>query len=97
MGPLGDDALRGAAGNPGSDGEGAVAAGGADRGEERRIAELTAEQFEILQALARYPRLAISGAAGTGKTVLAYEKARRLAAQGLDVCYSARIRRSPTG
>ncbi len=71
--------------DPSSDGEGAVAARGADRGEERRIAELTAEQFEILQALARYPRLAISGAAGTGKTVLAYEKARRLAAQGLDV------------
>ncbi len=56
-------------------------------GEERRIQELTAEQFEILQALGRYRRLAVSGAAGTGKTVLAYEKARRLAAQGLDVLF----------
>jgi hypothetical protein len=54
-------------------------------GEARRIQELTAEQFAILQALGRYRRLAVSGAAGTGKTVLAYEKARRLAAQGLDV------------
>ncbi len=54
-------------------------------GDERRIQELTAAQFEILQALGRYRRLAVSGAAGTGKTALAYEKARRLAAQGLDV------------
>jgi hypothetical protein len=53
-------------------------------GEARRIQELTDEQFQILTALGRYRRLAISGAAGTGKTVLAYEKARRLAAQGLD-------------
>lgn len=68
----------------------------ADRiiGEERRISELTDEQFQQLERMRRYHRLAIQGAAGTGKTVLAIEKARRLAAQGLTiliVCVNPRL------
>lgn len=54
-------------------------------GDERRIDRLSVEQFSRLDRLSRHRRLAICGAAGTGKTVLAIEKARRLAVQGLDV------------
>ena len=57
----------------------------------RRIKELTEDQFWVLDGLGRNKRAAICGGAGTGKTVLALEKARRLAAQGkttLLACYS---------
>jgi hypothetical protein len=46
------------------------------------IERLTEEQYEVLEALSDQPWLAIPGAAGTGKTVLAYEKAFRLAREG---------------
>lgn len=49
---------------------------------ERRIDRLTAEQFRVLEQLACNPRMIIRGGAGTGKTVLALEKAMRLAAAG---------------
>jgi len=57
----------------------------------RRIKELTEDQFWVLDGLGRSNRAAICGGAGTGKTVLALEKARRLAAHEkttLLVCYS---------
>jgi hypothetical protein len=54
-------------------------------GPERQIEELTREQFLLLEELDAASRLCVMGAAGTGKTVLAYEKARRLAARGLRV------------
>lgn len=46
---------------------------------------LTREQFSMLDFLGRHRRVAISGCAGSGKTMLAYEKARRLAEQGFKV------------
>ncbi len=44
---------------------------------------LTAEQFSVLDNLARTRRVLVTGSAGTGKTVLALEKARRLAGAGV--------------
>ncbi len=52
---------------------------------------LGADQIAVLDLLTRLRRAAITGAAGTGKTVLAIEKARMLARQGHDVlltCYN---------
>lgn len=53
--------------------------------DDRELLRLTEEQFGVLDMLARQRRVAVSGGAGTGKTVLALEKARRLAAEGLEV------------
>lgn len=53
----------------------------ADRG----ILELSDEQFRVLDMFDSNRRVAVSGPAGSGKTLLAAEKARRLAAQGFDV------------
>lgn len=50
--------------------------------ERAALVRLTEEQIRTLDALESMPRLAIEGAAGTGKTLLAAEKARRLAASG---------------
>lgn len=52
---------------------------------------LTQQQFHILRAIEAVPRVAISGGAGTGKTVLAIEEASRCAESGartLFVCYN---------
>jgi hypothetical protein len=56
-------------------------------GAEERIDQLTLDQYEVLEALSDFPRLEVRGAAGTGKTVLAYEKAFRLAREGKRVLY----------
>jgi len=58
--------------------------------EERRI-ELTREQGLVIAALKQQRRAAIAGGAGTGKTVLAVDKAMDLANQGLKtllLCYN---------
>ena len=47
-----------------------------------KLWQLTEEQATVLDSLAAHNRAAIEGAAGTGKTVLAMEKARRLATTG---------------
>jgi hypothetical protein len=52
---------------------------------EKRILKLTEEQFEILYQLNGNRRMGIRGGAGTGKTILAVEKAKRLAAEGFEV------------
>ncbi len=52
---------------------------------------LTRDQARVLDYLSAYPRVEIQGGAGSGKTWLAVEKARRLAADGQRValmCYS---------
>ena len=53
--------------------------------EQRELERLTEEQFQMLDFLSRQRRAAISGCAGSGKTTLALEKARRLAAHGFHV------------
>ncbi|WP_422028800.1 NERD domain-containing protein [Roseovarius sp.] len=58
----------------------------------KTIERLTAEQSWILDSLADNKEMAISGGAGSGKTVLAVEKATRSAADGrltLLTCYNA--------
>lgn len=52
------------------------------RGTTAQSDQLTTEQFSVLDNLARNRRVLVTGAAGTGKTMLALEKARRLAHSG---------------
>jgi hypothetical protein len=52
---------------------------------ETEILRLTENQYEILDALDGNEHVEVLGGAGTGKTLLAIEEARRLAAQGLQV------------
>lgn len=55
--------------------------------ENRKIEELTHQQFKILKVLRYQKRAAIIGGAGTGKTLLAMEKAAQLAEEGLRVLF----------
>jgi ATP:corrinoid adenosyltransferase len=55
------------------------------------LVRLTEEQFNVLEVLGEFPRVGVSGGAGTGKTLVAMERARRLAAEGrrvLLLCYN---------
>lgn len=68
--------------------------------EKQELAHLTEEQFILLDFLGRHRRAAISGCAGSGKTTLAYEKARRLASQGFQVlltCFNVALARFLAG
>ena len=59
---------------------------------EAALLRLLEEQFEVLDALALNPRIVLEGAAGTGKTLLALEAARRAAARGervLLLCFNS--------
>lgn len=61
-----------------------------DQAEVQRI-RLTANQAKVLRVIGGRRRAVVSGGAGTGKTLLAVEKAKQLAAQGLSVlllCYN---------
>lgn len=53
--------------------------------DERRIIELTEEQYRVLDTLRWVRRLAVFGCAGTGKTLLAIDQAWRLCRQGYRV------------
>jgi hypothetical protein len=62
--------------------------------QEARRLVLTKDQTRVLDFLRSHRRVAVSGGAGTGKTVLALEKARRLATEGfktLLTCYSRQL------
>ena len=64
--------------------------------ENRDLLRLTEDQMTLLDSLAAHNRAAIEGAAGTGKTVLAMEKARRLATTGkrvLLLCFNEPLAR----
>jgi UvrD-like helicase C-terminal domain/AAA domain/Nuclease-related domain len=59
---------------------------------ESKVVKLTAEQFSLLNTLRGIRRASIIGGAGTGKTMIAAEKARRLAREGfrtLLVCFNS--------
>ena len=53
--------------------------------EEKQFFLFTEQQCAILDALEYYTRLQIRGCAGSGKTIMAVKKAKRLAAQGMNV------------
>jgi hypothetical protein len=60
--------------------------------DEHAIETLTPQQFHILEAIQDIPRAGIAGGAGTGKTVLAMEDARRFSLQSLKtllVCFNS--------
>ena len=49
---------------------------------ERELVRFTEEQFRVLDGLAENPRVLVRGTAGTGKTLLAAEEAKRRVAMG---------------
>jgi hypothetical protein len=63
-------------------------------GGEREVLKLTEGQYHLLHTLRGVRRASIVGGAGTGKTMLAAEKARRLAREGfrtLLVCFNSAL------
>lgn len=64
------------------------------RHEQEEMIRLTEEQYSLLDLLNRQRRVAIAGCAGSGKTLLAVEKAVRLARSGFNVlltCYNKNL------
>lgn len=62
--------------------------------EDERLIELTERQFSLLNFLASRRRALIAGCAGSGKTMLAVEKARQLHEQGFNVlltCFNSAL------
>ena len=62
--------------------------------QDRVMVGLIENQYRVMDQLRRHRKAVISGCAGSGKTLLAMEKARRLANEGFDVlltCYNKRL------
>ncbi len=55
---------------------------------DREIVRLSKQQYRVLDVLVGAPRVSVRGPAGSGKTLIAAEKARRLAAQGMRVLFT---------
>lgn len=67
---------------------------------EDALINLTRQQMEVLQALGRNKRAFITGGAGTGKTLLASEKARQASERGLAtllICYNGLLKEHLAG
>jgi hypothetical protein len=60
--------------------------------DDRRLGHITRDQGKVLDVFEHYPRLAVTGGAGTGKTWLALELARRRAREGDRVALICRSR-----
>jgi hypothetical protein len=63
--------------------------------EEAQLESLTAEQSRLLARMRRDPRMVVTGCAGSGKTMLAVNHARRLARDGhrvLFACFNTKLR-----
>ncbi len=63
--------------------------------EDDELVRLTAEQAALLGRLGRVPRMCVTGCAGSGKTMIALEQARRWRRAGRDVlfvCFNRRLR-----
>jgi hypothetical protein len=63
--------------------------------EEAALITLTSQQTKLLSHFGRDKRMVVSGCAGSGKTMLAVERAKRLAANGKDVlfvCFNRALR-----
>ena len=61
---------------------------------ENELIELTQQQYRCLDQLEDNPRAIVYGAAGTGKTLLAFEKAKKLALSGKRIalfCYNTNL------
>ncbi|KAB2310668.1 DUF2075 domain-containing protein [Betaproteobacteria bacterium SCN2] len=67
--------------------ESAFSLGSYFNGLERELLQLTNGQIRAARGVANNPRTVIRGRAGTGKTIIAIEHARKLASQGLNVLY----------
>jgi len=65
---------------------------GSSRDDEQNIVRLTQRQFHFMRFLRGQRRAAVAGCAGSGKTLLAIEKARQLVEEGLErilfTCYN---------
>jgi hypothetical protein len=64
---------------------------------EQELARLTIDQYRVLDGLGRLRRALICGCAGSGKTMLALEKVRRLSGLGYRTfyaCYNRQLRES---
>ncbi len=51
------------------------------------LSAITAEQYEVLESLSENPRVLVSGVAGSGKTLIALEQARRAYLENKSVLY----------
>ena len=67
--------------------ETALSLGGYLTGLDDRLVQLTNEQIRASRRMAANPRTVVRGAAGTGKSVIALDRARQQGAEGQDVLY----------
>ncbi len=67
--------------------ESAFSIGGFLNAVEGRLLQLTNEQVQASRRMAANPRTIVRGKAGTGKTVIAVERARQLSAEGKNVLF----------